>query len=147
MNGTNRTDGVNADVDQRPAVSVVVIVYNDEARLPTAVRSVLEQTLRGVEVVIVDDHSTDGSYEVAARLAAEHPDRVRAYRLPENSGGCGAPRNAGIRETRGEYVVFLDSDDVLERNACRIFLEAAESTCADLVSGLCVRFHVDTRIR
>ncbi|ULR51089.1 bifunctional glycosyltransferase/CDP-glycerol:glycerophosphate glycerophosphotransferase [Streptomyces deccanensis] len=147
MNGTNRTDGVNADVDQRPAVSVVVIVYNDEARLPTAVRSVLEQTLRSVEVVIVDDHSTDGSYEVAARLAAEHPDRVRAYRLPQNSGGCGAPRNAGIRETRGEYVVFLDSDDVLERNACRNFLEAAESTGADLVSGLCVRVHVDTRNR
>ncbi|MFE7839000.1 CDP-glycerol glycerophosphotransferase family protein [Streptomyces sp. NPDC057474] len=140
-------NGVNADVDQRPAMSVVVIVYNDEARLPTAVRSVLEQTLRSVEVVIVDDHSTDGSYEVAARLAAEHPDRVRAYRLPVNSGGCGAPRNQGIRETRGEYVLFLDSDDVLERNACRNMLEAAETTGADLVSGLCVRVHVDTRTR
>ncbi|UUU22584.1 bifunctional glycosyltransferase/CDP-glycerol:glycerophosphate glycerophosphotransferase [Streptomyces sp. DSM 40750] len=138
---------MNANVDQRPAVSVVVIVYNDEARLPTAVRSVLEQTLRSVEVVIVDDHSTDGSYEVAARLAAEHPDRVRAYRLPANSGGCGAPRNQGIRETRGEYVLFLDSDDVLERNACRNMLEAAETTGADLVSGLCVRVHVDTRTR
>ncbi|WP_328544719.1 bifunctional glycosyltransferase family 2 protein/CDP-glycerol:glycerophosphate glycerophosphotransferase [Streptomyces europaeiscabiei] len=140
-------NGVSADVDQRPAMSVVVIVYNDEARLPTAVRSVLEQTLRSVEVVIVDDHSTDGSYEVAARLAVEHPGRVRAYRLPKNSGGCGAPRNQGIRETRGEYVLFLDSDDVLERNACRNLLEAAETTGADLVSGLCVRVHVDTRTR
>ncbi|MDX3588148.1 MULTISPECIES: bifunctional glycosyltransferase/CDP-glycerol:glycerophosphate glycerophosphotransferase [Streptomyces] len=140
-------NGVSADVDQRPAMSVVVIVYNDEARLPTAVRSVLEQTLRSVEVVIVDDHSTDGSYEVAARLAVEHPGRVRAYRLPGNSGGCGAPRNQGIRETRGEYVLFLDSDDVLERNACRNMLEAAETTGADLVSGLCVRVHVDTRTR
>jgi CDP-glycerol glycerophosphotransferase len=128
-------------------MSVVVIVYNDEARLPTAVRSVLEQTLRSVEVVIVDDHSTDGSYETARRLAAEHPERVRAYRLPENSGGCGAPRNHGILRTRGEYVLFLDSDDVLERNACRNMLEAAESTGADLVSGLCVRVHVDTRTR
>ncbi|WP_159768130.1 bifunctional glycosyltransferase/CDP-glycerol:glycerophosphate glycerophosphotransferase [Streptomyces sp. HM190] len=130
-----------------PAVSVVVIVYNDEARLPTAVRSVLEQTLRSVEVVIVDDHSSDGSYEVAARLAALHPDRVRAYRLPENSGGCGAPRNEGVRRARGAYVLFLDSDDVLERNACRNMLEAAETTGADLVSGLCVRVHVDTRAR
>ncbi|WP_369170110.1 CDP-glycerol glycerophosphotransferase family protein [Streptomyces sp. R28] len=143
---------VNVDVDQRPSVadvamSVVVIVYNDEARLPTAVRSVLEQTLRGVEVVIVDDHSTDGSYEVARRLAAEHPDRVRAHRLPENSGGCGAPRNHGILKARGAYVLFLDSDDVLERNACRNFLEAAETTGADLVSGLCVRVHVDSRHR
>ncbi|WP_286260033.1 bifunctional glycosyltransferase/CDP-glycerol:glycerophosphate glycerophosphotransferase [Streptomyces graminofaciens] len=126
-------------------MSVVVIVYNDEARLPTAVRSVLAQTLRGVEVVIVDDHSTDGSYTVARRLADEHPGRVRAYRLPENSGGCGAPRNRGLREARGGYVVFLDSDDVLDRNACRNFLEAAETTGADLVSGLCVRVHVDSR--
>ncbi|MFE0255037.1 CDP-glycerol glycerophosphotransferase family protein [Streptomyces sp. NPDC059010] len=129
------------------AMSVVVIVYNDEARLPTAVRSVLEQSLRSVEVVIVDDHSTDGSYEVARRLAAEHPGRVRAYRLAENSGGCGAPRNHGIQQTRGEYVVFLDSDDVLQRDACRNFLEAAETTGADLVSGLTVRVHVDSRHR
>ncbi|WP_405882055.1 bifunctional glycosyltransferase family 2 protein/CDP-glycerol:glycerophosphate glycerophosphotransferase [Streptomyces sp. NBC_01136] len=128
-----------------PAVSVVVIVYNDASRLPTAVRSVLDQTLRSAEVVIVDDRSTDGSYEVAQRLAAEHPDRVRAFRLPENSGGCGAPRNHGIQQARGDYVLFLDSDDVLERNACRNMLEAAESTGADLVSGMCVRVHVDSR--
>ncbi|MFD7708952.1 CDP-glycerol glycerophosphotransferase family protein [Streptomyces sp. NPDC059786] len=128
-----------------PDVSVVVIVYNDEHRLPTAVRSALEQTLRGVEVVVVDDRSTDGSYEVARRLAEEHPGRVRACRLPENSGGCGAPRNHGIEQARGTYVVFLDSDDVLERNACRNMLEAAETTGADLVSGLCVRVHVDSR--
>lgn len=138
---------MNVELCTQPAVSVVVIVYNDEGRLPTAVRSVLEQTLRSVEVVIVDDHSTDGSYEVASRLAAEHPGRVRAYRLPENSGGCGAPRNHGIRETRGDYVLFLDSDDVLERDACRNMLEAAETTGADLVSGLCVRVFVDARTR
>ncbi|MER5226972.1 bifunctional glycosyltransferase/CDP-glycerol:glycerophosphate glycerophosphotransferase [Streptomyces flaveus] len=130
-----------------PDITVVVIVYDDESRLPTAVQSVLTQTLRSVEVVIVDDRSTDGSYEVARRLAAEHPARVRAYRLPENSGGCGAPRNHGIEQARGTYVVFLDSDDVLERNACRNLLEAAETTGADLVSGLCVRVHVDSRSR
>ncbi|TLS40270.1 bifunctional glycosyltransferase family 2 protein/CDP-glycerol:glycerophosphate glycerophosphotransferase [Streptomyces montanus] len=128
-----------------PDISVVVIVYNDASRLPTAVRSVLGQTLRNVEVVIVDDRSTDGSYEVAERLAAEHPGRVRAFQLPENSGGCGAPRNHGIAQARGTYLVFLDSDDVLERNACRNMLEAAETTGADLVSGLCVRVHVDSR--
>ncbi|MFL1902598.1 CDP-glycerol glycerophosphotransferase family protein [Streptomyces tauricus] len=130
---------------QVPDVSVVVIVYNDEARLTTAVRSVLEQTHRSVEVVIVDDHSTDRSYEVAQGLATRHPGRVRAFRLDENSGGCGAPRNRGIAEARGTYVLFLDSDDVLERNACRNMLEAAETTGADLVSGLCVRVHVDSR--
>ncbi|MDI3421689.1 bifunctional glycosyltransferase/CDP-glycerol:glycerophosphate glycerophosphotransferase [Streptomyces luteolus] len=133
------------DVEVEADVSVVVIVYNDEARLPAAVRSVLDQTLRGVEVVIVDDCSTDGSYEVARRLAAENPERVRAFQLPENSGGCGEPRNVGIGHTRGRYVMFLDSDDVLERNACRNLLEAAERDGSDIVSGLCVRLHLDRR--
>lgn len=140
-----RTPSAGQDPDHRPAVTVVVIVYNDAARLPTAVRSALTQTLRDVEVVIVDDRSTDDSYRVARQLAAGSPGRVRAHRLPENSGGCGAPRNHGIEQARGEYVVFLDSDDTLDRNACRNLLEAAETTGADLVSGLCVRVHVDSR--
>ncbi|WP_190233322.1 MULTISPECIES: CDP-glycerol glycerophosphotransferase family protein [Streptomyces] len=128
-----------------PDVSVVVIVYNDADRLPTAVRSVLDQTLRDVEVVIVDDCSTDSSFDVAQRLAAEHSGRVRAFQLPENSGAGGEPRNLGIQHTTGQYVMFLDSDDVLEVNACRNMLEAAEETGSDIVSGLCVRLHKDTR--
>ncbi|WP_329131954.1 bifunctional glycosyltransferase family 2 protein/CDP-glycerol:glycerophosphate glycerophosphotransferase [Streptomyces sp. NBC_01476] len=128
-----------------PDISVVVIVYNDAARLPTAVDSVLEQSLRNVEVVIADDCSTDASYEVAQRLAARHPGRVRAIRLPENSGGCGEPRNQGIKVARGRYVMFLDSDDILDPHACRNMLEAADRTSADLVSGKCVRVHVDSR--
>ncbi|NBM17859.1 CDP-glycerol glycerophosphotransferase family protein [Streptomyces sp. GC420] len=128
-----------------PDVTVVVIVYNDAERLPTAVRSVLDQTLRAVDVVIVDDHSTDGSFDIARGLAAAHPERVRAFRLDRNSGGCGAPRNHGIEHARGTYVMFLDSDDTLERNACRNMLAAAERTGADLVSGMCVRVHTDSR--
>ncbi|WP_407552489.1 bifunctional glycosyltransferase family 2 protein/CDP-glycerol:glycerophosphate glycerophosphotransferase [Streptomyces sp. Pv4-95] len=128
-----------------PDVSVVVIVYNDADRLPTAVQSVLDQTLRDVEVVIVDDCSTDRSFEVAQHLAAVHKGRVRAFQLPENSGAGGEPRNVGIQHTTGKYVMFLDSDDVLEINACRNMLEAAEESGSDIVSGLCVRLHKDTR--
>ncbi|MCW7940895.1 CDP-glycerol:glycerophosphate glycerophosphotransferase [Streptomyces hygroscopicus] len=128
-----------------PDISVVVIVYNDARRLPTAVRSVLDQTLRNVEVIIADDCSTDGSYDVARSLATANPDRVRAIQLPENSGGCGEPRNQGVAVARGRYVMFLDSDDTLELNACRNMLEAADRTGADLVSGLCVRVHTDSR--
>src|SRR5947209_20542297 len=93
-----------------PALSVVVIVYNDAERLPTAVQSVLDQSLRNVEVVIVDDCSTDGSFELATALAGQHPDRVRAFRLDTNSGGCGGPRNRRIAEAHGEYLVLLGSD-------------------------------------
>ncbi|MET9362042.1 CDP-glycerol glycerophosphotransferase family protein [Streptomyces sp. NPDC006632] len=128
-----------------PDVSVIVIVYNDADRLPTAVQSVLDQTHKSVEVLIVDDCSKDRSFQVAQELQAANPGRVRAFQLPQNSGGCGAPRNHGISEALGTYVIFLDSDDVLEENACRNMVAAAERTGADLVSGMCVRVHVDSR--
>ncbi|QKG27319.1 CDP- glycerol:poly(glycerophosphate)glycerophosphotransferase [Actinomadura verrucosospora] len=127
----------------RPDVSVVVIAYNDAARLPRAVASSLAQSLGGVETVIVDDASTDGTGEAAERLAAAHPGRVRAVRLPVNSGGCGRPRNVGVERSEGRYVMFLDSDDLLDRHACLNLLSAAQETGADLVSGRCDRIFLD----
>ncbi|MCX5390683.1 bifunctional glycosyltransferase family 2 protein/CDP-glycerol:glycerophosphate glycerophosphotransferase [Streptomyces sp. NBC_00094] len=127
-----------------PDVSVIVIAYNDAERLPAAVQSVLDQTLKSVEVLIVDDCSSDDTFSVAQSLAAAHPDLVRAYQLPENSGAGGEPRNVGIGHARGRYVMFLDSDDVLELNACLNMVAAADETEADMVSGLCVRLHKDT---
>ncbi|MFA1551760.1 CDP-glycerol glycerophosphotransferase family protein [Actinomadura chokoriensis] len=127
----------------RPDVSVVVIAYNDARRLPRAVASSLAQSLGGIETVVVDDASTDGTGEVADRLAAAHPGRVRAVHLPANSGGCGRPRNTGIDASAGRYVMFLDSDDLLDRHACLNLLATAEETDADVVSGLCDRIFLD----
>ncbi|TDD90137.1 bifunctional glycosyltransferase/CDP-glycerol:glycerophosphate glycerophosphotransferase [Actinomadura rubrisoli] len=130
-------------MEGRPDVSVVVIAFNDAGRLPRAVASALAQSMGGVETVIVDDASTDGTGRVADRLAAAHPGRVRAVHLPSNSGGCGRPRNAGIERSDGRYVMFLDSDDLLDRHACLNHVAAAEETGADLVSGLCERIFLD----
>ena len=128
-----------------PDVSVVVIVYNDAERLPTAVRSVLRQTLRNVEVIIADDASTDSTPAVAKSLQAEDS-RVRYVRLAENSGGCGAPRNAGIGIARGRTIMFLDSDDRYERHACKNLLEALEDNEADVSMGLVRRqYHPTNR--
>lgn len=124
-----------------PDVTVVVIVFNDASRLPTAVRSVLRQTLSSLEVVIADDASTDSTPDVAAALEAEDP-RVRYVRLPQNSGGCGRPRNVGVEHARGRYVMFLDSDDRLERHACKNLLEALEDNDADFSMGLVRRQYV-----
>jgi len=126
-----------------PDVTVVVICYNDAGRLERAVRSVLDQSLRRVEAIIVDDASTDATPQVAARLVAEAPDRVRNIRLAANSGACGRPRNTGIAAARGRYVMFLDSDDTLDRHACRNMFAAAERASADLVVGRCVRHYVE----
>ncbi|MCL2551856.1 MAG: glycosyltransferase [Actinomycetia bacterium] len=120
-------------------VTVVVIVYNDADRLPVAVRSVLDQKHRDVDAVIVDDHSTDGTYQVAQELAGAHPGRVSAFRLAENSGSGGEPRNRGIAEATGEFVMFLDSDDVLEPDAVGLLLAAAGKHGADVATGACLR--------
>ncbi|GAA0480752.1 CDP-glycerol glycerophosphotransferase family protein [Streptomyces sp. NPDC046215] len=117
-----------------PDVSVVVIAYNDAERLPRAVRSVLGQSLRNLEVIIVDDCSTDDTFTAARRLTAADP-RVRGLRLPANSGGCSAPRNAGLDTARAPYVMFLDSDDELPHHACKSLLLTAEETGADFVTG------------
>jgi len=126
-----------------PEVTVVVIGYNDRANLPRAVGSVLDQTLRHLEVIVVDDASTDGSADVADAIAAADP-RVRVVRLPENSGGCSRPRNTGLDQARAPYVMFLDSDDRYDRHACKNLLLTAERTDADVVAGQVVRVH-DTK--
>ncbi|HEU5332102.1 MAG TPA: CDP-glycerol glycerophosphotransferase family protein [Actinocrinis sp.] len=133
------SSGVPSPGVPAPDVSVVVIVYNDAARLPAAVRSVLRQTLRNLEVIIVDDCSTDATPQVAEELARDP--KVRYVRLERNSGGCSMPRNVGIGRARGAYVMFLDSDDTLDMHACMNMVQAAEETGADLVSGVCVRVH------
>lgn len=127
-----------------PDVSVVVIVYNDADRLPRAVRSVLQQSLRNLEVIVVDDCSTDSTSAVALELKASDP-RVRTLRLAQNSGGCSAPRNAGIAVARAPYVMFLDSDDELPRHSCKSLLLTAERTGADFVTGETTRIFEETR--
>ena len=125
-----------------PDVSVVVIGYNDRANLPKAIRSVLDQSLRNLEVLVVDDCSTDGSAERRRRDRARRTPGSRVVRLPENSGGCSRPRNVGIERARAPYVMFLDSDDVYERHACKNLLLAAERTGADVVAGQVVRINL-----
>lgn len=117
-----------------PDVTVTVIVYNDAARLPRAVRSVLAQTLQNLEVIIVDDFSTDDTEQVGRELAAADP-RVRYVRLERNSGGCSAPRNRGIEEARAPYLMFLDSDDELPKHACKSLLLTLEESGADFATG------------
>jgi CDP-glycerol glycerophosphotransferase len=123
-----------------PAVTVVVICYNDAGNLPAAVRSATRQTLRDLEIVIVDDGSSDDTPSVASALAATDA-RVRYHRLDVNSGGCSRPRNTGVELATAEFVTFLDSDDVLPRRACASLLAAARRTGADVTCGRWVRRH------
>jgi glycosyltransferase involved in cell wall biosynthesis len=92
-----------------PSVSVVIPTYNRRKLLFRALGSVFGQTHRPVEVIVVDDASSDGTVEALRR--ADFPVRVEVLALPFNQGPAAA-RNAGIRRASGRYVAFLDSDDV-----------------------------------
>lgn len=92
-------------------VSVIVPVRDRPRLLEEAVASALAQTYRPLEVVIVDDGSTDETGRVADRLAAQHPAEVRALHVP--NGGPGRAREAGRAVARGEFIQYLDSDDLL----------------------------------
>ncbi|MGR4850282.1 glycosyltransferase family 2 protein [Streptomyces sp. LARHCF252] len=125
-----------------PDVTVAVIVYNDAERLTRAVDSVRRQTHANVEIIISDDHSTDGTPEVARRLAAQDP-RVRHLRLEQNSGGCGVPRNRALDIARAPFVMFLDSDDELPDDAVALLLAAHREREIDFAMGAVQRVRVD----
>jgi glycosyltransferase involved in cell wall biosynthesis len=94
-----------------PSISVIIPTFNRREMLLRALTSVFQQTARCSEVIVVDDASTDGSYEYMAAAMARHwRDRIRWVALPENRGAAAA-RNAGIVRADGEIVAFLDSDD------------------------------------
>ncbi|WP_308198666.1 glycosyltransferase family 2 protein [Actinomadura litoris] len=118
-----------------PLVSVIVPVYNCRATLGEALGSVFEQTIDPglVEVIAVDDGSTDGSGDELDRLAEGRPG-FSVVRRP-NSGGPGAPRNAGIERARGRYLFFLDADDRLGPEALERMCAVAEEQGTDVVVG------------
>ncbi|GAA4917423.1 glycosyltransferase [Streptomyces coeruleoprunus] len=126
-----------------PAVTVVVIVHDDAARLPRAVASVRAQTHRALEIVISDDHSTDDTPRVAAALA-DRDRRIRVLRLERNSGGCSAPRNRALDIARAPYVMFLDSDDELPPKAVELHLAAHAEDDVDFTMGAVERIRTDT---
>jgi glycosyltransferase involved in cell wall biosynthesis len=92
-------------------VTTVIPVYNRAAMLRGAVACVLAQTYRPVEIVIVDDGSTDDTPAVCGEIARAHPDAVRV--LSQDNAGPGAAREAGRRAARGDFLQYLDSDDYL----------------------------------
>jgi glycosyltransferase involved in cell wall biosynthesis len=96
-----------------PLVSVIVIFLDAEPFIQEAIGSVFAQTYGTWELLLVDDGSSDGSTEIARQYVEEHPERVRFLEHPGHANrGMSAARNLGIRDARGEYIAFLDADDV-----------------------------------
>lgn len=120
-----------------PSVSVIVPFYNVETYLEQSVTSILAQTLTNIQVILVDDGSTDSSARIAAGLAARDS-RVRV--LTQDNAGPGAARNAGVAKASGRYLAFVDSDDRLPPDALGVLMRSASTNRADIVVGALGRF-------
>lgn len=94
-----------------PLVSVIIPVYNAEKYIKQAIESVLYQTYKNVEIIIVNDFSTDKSDEIIKSLMAKHKEVNILYFINEKNLGVAESRNIGIRYASGEYIAFLDADD------------------------------------
>lgn len=118
------------------SVSVIIPLYNQGGTVGRALDSVFRQTLKDLEVIVVDDGSTDDSVETVKAYQKEHPN-LRLLESPH--GGPGLARNAGIRVARGKYIAFLDSDDFVPENAYRLLYQVAEEGSYDFVVGQMVQ--------
>ncbi|MBI5874103.1 MAG: glycosyltransferase [Candidatus Omnitrophica bacterium] len=93
-----------------PRVSVIIPVYENEQTIAEAIESVLQQEFSDFEIIIIDDGSTDGSKDIIELYRKRSPDKIKCIR--QSNQGISAARNNGIRIARGEYIAFLDADDL-----------------------------------
>jgi glycosyltransferase involved in cell wall biosynthesis len=105
----------------KPKVSVVIPTYNRAGTVPRAIESVLAQTVTDLEVIVVDDGSSDDTGKVLGEMFS---DRIRYY--PQANQGASVARNKGVEEARGEWIAFLDSDDLWEKEKLEWQLKALE---------------------
>ena len=126
---------MTSPTDKRPLVSVVVPFHNNEPDLAVCLDSIAAQSYDQLEVIMVDDGSTDGSAAIAKAAVAADP-RFRLLQFTDG-GSPGFSRNRGIEaiSASAEYLAFVDGDDVLAANAYDLMLNSLQETGSDLVSG------------
>lgn len=113
-------------------ISIIIPVYNVENYIQQSVDSVLNQTYKNLEIILVDDGSKDSS----GKICDEYKNiDTRIKVIHKKNGGLSSARNAGIESATGKYIMFLDSDDFLENNACELLYNAIETTDTEYVMG------------
>lgn len=112
-----------------PAISVIVPIYNVEPYLGECLDSLCGQTLRNIEIIGVDDGSTDGSGALLDEYAAKDK---RIIAVHQKNAGVSAARNAGMRLARGEYLAFVDGDDWMDADFCRNYILWLKNTAQTL---------------
>ena len=120
-------------------LSIIIPIYNVAAFLPDTIQSVLDQTFRDFELILVDDGSTDGSDDICDRFA-ENDSRIRV--IHQQNAGVSAARNTGLDAVRGDFIGWVDSDDIIEKDMFAVMLSLAQMHDADIVQ--CEHDRLDT---
>lgn len=113
-----------------PLVSIIVPVYNVQNSVARCLESVLAQTWKEIEVIVLNDGSTDGSLAICEQFRRKDP---RITLIDKPNAGLSMTRNDGMKVAKGKYVQFVDSDDLLEPDFTENMVRAAEANSADLV--------------
>lgn len=113
-------------------VSIIIPVYNVAEYLATCLESVIKQTIKRKEIIIINDGSTDGCYEILTEYKKEFPELII---INQENKGISETRNAGLRAATGEFIAFVDSDDFIELNMFEKMYSVAKRENADIVIG------------
>ena len=113
------------------ALSIVVPVYNTEKYLNKCLDSILAQSIDNYEVIVINDGSKDSSEQILKEYEARYPDIIKV--IHQENHGIGYTRNVGIRNSKGKYITFIDSDDAILPNYCEALLKKAEESNLDMV--------------
>lgn len=130
---------------ETPQISIVVPVYNAVPYLEETVCSLLAQTFSDFEVLLVDDHSNDGSLALAERLAEADP-RISAFQVGQRCGGPAGPRNAGVAAARGKWIAFCDADDLWMPDKLALQMQLLRECNAAMCSSEATRFFRDLEL-
>lgn len=125
-------------------ISVIVPVYNVEKYLDKCIESIVNQTYQHIEIILVDDCSTDTSFEICNDWA-KRDDRIVV--IHKNNEGPGFARNTGIEHSKGEYIAFVDSDDLLNADAIEIMYDRIQHDESDIAIGNFVKLYPDGTIQ
>lgn len=129
---------------QRPLVSVIIPVWNGMAYLEPCLKSIAAQTLTDMEMIVVDDGSTDGTWPLLECLAQQD---ARIVPVHQENGGVSVARNTGLERCRGEYIRFVDVDDTLPPDSMATLVEKAQANASDLVLAAYTEVLLNTRTR
>lgn len=117
--------------NEKPAVSVIIPVYNVEKYLRKCIDSVLNQTFKDVEILLINDGSKDNSQSIIDEYQEKYPEIIRGYQ--KENGGLSSARNYALKLAKGEYITFLDSDDYLDNDYIEVLYNEAKKYDSDMV--------------